>query len=307
MLITAIVPFYNEKESLLEAVDRTREAIVQAGCSADILLIDNHSTDGSELVAMQLATSSPDVRHVRFTRNFGPSTEASIEAGLEFADGDAAVIVYSDLQDPPEYILEMVSLIRDGAEVAYGVRKTRSGDSWFFRLASRSFYAVFSRISDSPTFGNAGDFMMISRRVIDEIVALPETGRFFRGLVPWLGFRAESFEYHRVARKKGKSKTYFSHAFNTALNGFLSFSNAPLRLLLRAGLTIAVLSFLALCTQVALWFIGAPVPGLTTIISLGFLNLGLTTFSISLLGEYIGRLFIEVKKRPVFVVEAVNG
>lgn len=307
MLLSAVIPFFNERDNLAEVVERTRAAILASGCSGEILLVDNASNDGSEEVALSLVEDSDDVVLVRFTRNFGPSTEASIQAGLKYSTGDRAVIVYSDLQDPPEYIPEMMRILDSGAEVAYGNRKSRSGDGWLFILGSRIFYSLFGRLSESPTYGNVGDFMMISRRVIDTILSLPETGRFFRGLVPWLGFKAEKFDYHRDERKNGKSKTRLDHALNTAVTGFLSFSNLPLRVLLRFGVAIAVVSTFALVTQVFLWVVGSPVPGLTTIISLGFLNLGITTFSISLVGEYVGRTFIEVKQRPMYVVEAVHA
>lgn len=301
--LSIIIPFYNEKDLLPETVRRCDRVLKRFGLEYEMILIDNCSSDGSSDWAYNLANSRKDISYVRFSRNFGPSVEASIEAGFERARGDAAVVVYSDLQDPPEIIPEMLAALRAGSDIAYGTRQSRRGDTPAFRFLSNTFYRMMTFLSESPTHGNSGDFVMVSRRVIDMLNSLPESARFFRGLVPWLGFRSSSIPYVREERKGGKSSTTFSSALGTAITGITSFSTKPLRLALILGIALAISSSVFLVIQLILWGAGAALPGFTTLISLGVLNLGVTTFLVSLVGEYVGIVLRETKHRPRFVVD----
>jgi len=304
MLISVIVPFYNEVDILEEAVLRIRSAISSTDADLELLLVDNRSDDGSFELAKQMCQLDSRLKLIRLSRNFGPMTEPSILAGLQNSVGDAVAIVYSDMQDPPEYIPEMYSKLCEGFDVAYGVRKSRSGDTLVFRLFSALFYKTLSRLSDSPTHGNSGDFIMMSRRVVDHLLSLDEVGRFTRALVPWIGFESAVVMYDRAARKTGRSKTRPLSALSTALLGITSFSQAPLRILLLFGFVTAALSVGALALQFFLWATGSPVPGLTTLIALALLNLGVVTFAISVVGEYVGRVMTEVKRRPLFIIDS---
>lgn len=307
MLLSVIMPFYNEASSIREAVNRCLELPLSDELDIEIIAVDNCSVDGSAEIVREMCAEDSRVKLIRFSRNFGPMVDPSIHAGLSFCQGDLAVIVYSDMQDPPETIPAFIEAISSGYDVAYGVRRSRRGDSFLFRIAARAFYFAFSRVSASPTYGNTGDFIMITRRVLDSLLSLPEGERFTRGLIPWLGYKAVQVPYDRVGRTQGRSKSNWYLALNAAIHGFVSFSRAPLRFLLLFGFSVGLISMIALAWQLGVWMSGQAVPGLPTLISLGFLNLGVITFVISVVGEYVGTIFSEVKKRPPYIIDETLG
>lgn len=301
--LSVIVPFYNEHGNLEETITRLRHVLGEIGIGWELLLIDNRSTDGSFEVAKQAAKSDSRIKVIRFSRNFGPSVEASMAAGFEACTGDAAIVVYSDLQDPPELIPQFVNAWLDGADVAYGVQTARPGDPKWRNALVDVFYRMLERLSDTPIHPHSGDYKLISRRVIDVLNAMPERARFSRGMISWIGFQETPIYYSRMPRTAGKSKSNLWAISHTALTGITSFSLKPLRVLTLVGAIATLVSLIGLGVVLIQWLFGYAVPGLTSIMALMLLMLGLNMGSLGLLGEYLGRIQLEVKSRPLYVID----
>ena len=301
--LSIIVPIYNEQDSILSLVERISNSLVGLKIEWEIIFVDNCSTDNTKSIIRGLLLSEPRIKYIRFTRNFGPDVEASLDAGYRNSTGDAAIVIYSDLQDPPELIPDFIDRWNQGFDVVYGIQKRRLGEKAWRRLAVKVFYIMFRSLSDSPTMTESGDFKLISRRVINQLVDMPERGRFSRGLIAWLGFPSIGIHYDREPRHSGKSKASIFSIIRTALSAITSFSLKPLRILTGFG-AIVTLSSLVFIIVLALGAIfGNPQPGITTVASISLLTLGLTMGSLGLIGEYLGRIQIEVKGRPLYVID----
>lgn len=301
--LSVIVPFYNERGTLDETIARLRQILEEIGIGWELLLIDNRSTDGSFEVAKTAAQSDTRIKVIRFSRNFGPSVEASIAAGFEACTGDAAIVVYSDLQDPPELIPRFVEAWVEGSDVVYGVQTGRPGDPKWRNTLVQAFYRLLARLSDTPIHPNSGDYKLISRRVIDVLNSMPERARFSRGMISWIGFTGTPIYYSRMPRKSGKSKSNLWAISHTALTGITSFSLKPLRMLSLIGLVTTLVSLAGLIAVLVQWLFGQTLPGLTSVLALMLLMLGLNMGSIGLLGEYLGRIQVEVKLRPLYIID----
>ncbi|MEX2322715.1 MAG: glycosyltransferase family 2 protein [Acidimicrobiia bacterium] len=303
-LITVVIPIYNEVGTLSELLRRLN--LVREGLSdheLELVFVDNASDDGSGEEIARLAASDPSIRYVRFSRNFGPSVEASMTAGFRVARGDAVVVLYSDLQDPPELIPAMVEAWEQGADVAYGRQRRRQGESRTRRTAIRVFYRLMTRTSDSPMHTDSGDFRLVSRRVCMALLAMPERVRYTRGLISWLGFRQVPIEYDRQPRTAGRSKANFAAISRTALNAITSFSLRPLQLLTAAGFAIAAAASVGALAYFVLFIIGRTLPGVTTLALLLLFSIGVNMAAVGLIGEYVGRIYMEVKARPLYVID----
>jgi dolichol-phosphate mannosyltransferase len=301
--LSVIVPVFNEENSISSLVNRVMNSLKNLNLDWELIFVDNCSTDNTRNEIQKFLVSEPNIKYIRFSRNFGPDVEASLDAGYRNASGDAAIVIYSDLQDPPELIPEFVDQWNQGFDVVYGVQTTRLGEKAWRRFAVKFFYKVFRSLSDSPTMTDSGDFKLVSRRVIDQLIQMPERGRFSRGLIAWLGFKSIGIPYVREPRHSGKSKARVFSIIRTALTAITSFSLKPLRILTGFGaiVTLCSLFFIVFLALGAIF--GNPQPGITTVASISLLTLGLTMGSLGLIGEYLGRIQIEVKGRPLYVID----
>jgi dolichol-phosphate mannosyltransferase len=271
----------------------------------EFLVVDNHSSDGTGALVKDICKRDQRWKYLRFSRDF--TVEMSITAGYHYARGDAIVVLYSDLQDPPDVIPRLIEKWREGYDVVYGVRTVRPGDPRWRNVAVRLAYRWIAWLADIPIPTDAGDFRIISRRVRDALNQCGEYNRYMRGLIAWLGFRQTSIQYARRPRTAGASKAPFWDLVFFVFNAVTSFSLRPLRLFTLFGFGLVVVSVIAAFVYALLFLIGSPPRGITTLIVLAFLGIGLNSLGIGILGEYLGRTYAEVKQRPLYVVqEAVN-
>ncbi|MGF1682849.1 glycosyltransferase family 2 protein [Photobacterium minamisatsumaniensis] len=296
---------YNEKAVLEICHERLCRALDKLAQPCEIVYVDDGSSDNSWSMVQQFSSSFHQIRSLRLSRNFGK--EAAMSAGLQVATGDAVILLDADLQDPPELIPEMVIQWKAGFDVVDMKRKQRHGESWFKRITASLFYKVINQLSEMPIPENVGDFRLIDRRVVNEIIKLPERTRFMKGLLAWPGFRRTTLLFDRDPRIAGETKWNYTKLCHLAFEGITSFSTRPLRLATGAGL-LTSLSALVLAVVVfmktLIW--GDPVAGYPSTILVMLLLGGMQLLSIGLMGEYVGRLFIEAKQRPLFVVMEDN-
>ena len=305
-LVSVVVPCFNEEEVIRYTYDRLTSTLEMESSGFEFVFVDDGSGDGTLTVLRGLQAGDPRVRVVALSRNFGH--QVAVTAGLEHAAGDAVVVIDADLQDPPAVIREMLARWRSGVEVAYGVRSEREGETAFKLWSAKTFYRSINRISDVAIPLDTGDFRLMDRKVVDALLSMPEKDRFVRGMVAWVGFRQEAVLYRRSARMVGQTKYPLRKMIHFALDGVLSFSLAPLRAaswmgFLTAGLAmLGILYALVLRLLTHVW-----VPGWTLLfISCSFIG-GIQLVSLGVLGEYVGRVYGEVKRRPLYVVRERLG
>ncbi len=302
-LITLIVPVFNEAAALapfLAAAGR----IVLPDVRLEYLFVNDGSTDDTFARLLDIAAARDDVRLLNFSRNFGK--EAAMTAGLDFARGDAVVLMDVDLQDPPDLVADFVARWRAGYDIAYGVRHRRRGDTALKRMTARLFYDWFNRVSDTRIPPDVGDFRLLDRRVVTALRALPERGRFMKGLFAWVGFPAIGVPYERPGRAHGSSTWTYWRLWNFALEGIVSFSTAPLRIWSYIGLLLALVAgAYALFILLRVLLVGVDVPGYASLILVLLGGTALNLISLGMIGEYVGRLFVETKQRPVYLVEGL--
>lgn len=301
--LSIIIPLYNEADSLPKLFERLDSVCQTLDVETEKILVDNCSDDLSAAICKQKTSDDDTYVYIRFSRNFGPAVDSSIAAGYEHATGDAALVLYSDLQDPPEVIPQFVAKWREGYDVVYGVRTVRHGEPMWRRISIKVFYRLMRKISDVAVPVDAGDFRLISRRVIDVLNHLDERARYTRGLISWVGFPQASISYKREPRFGGQSKANLFAITRTAMTAITSFSLGPLRLLTGIGLLISCASSLAIVASVLVAIFGQPLPGMTTLIVLNLFTLGVLMLSVGILGEYIGRIHTESKRRPLYIIE----
>lgn len=304
--LSVVIPMKNEKEALAPLFAELLPVLRGTGLSFEVICVNDGSDDGTMNALLDIRSREPEVRVVDLSRNFGK--EPATTAGLEFASGAAVVVMDADLQDPPGLIPELLAKWREGYEVIYAARRSRPGDGLLKRTAARLFYACFNRISDTPIPPDAGDFRLLDRRVVEALRNLPEQSRFMKGLFAWVGFRRIGVPYDRPGRGTGHSQWAPARLLAFALDGFFSFSSAPLRIWTYLGGTTAVLALLyALYLIVRTLVQGVDVPGYaSTMVAILFFG-GVQLLSIGILGEYIGRVFRETKRRPLFIVRETHG
>ncbi len=304
-LVSIVIPVLNEEENIPRLRDELLAAVEPLPYRYEFIVVDNDSTDRSAELAKALCAADPRWKYLKFSRNF--HTEMSMTAGYHFASGDAIIVLYSDLQDPPDVIPRFLEKWREGYDVVYGVRRVRPGEPAWRNWAAKWAYRVIAWASDVPIPVDAGDFRLISRRVRDAMERYSENNRYMRGMIAWLGFRQTGVLYERRPRHAGLSKAPLWPTLIYTLNAVTSFSLKPLRLFLALGLFTTALSVLAIFGYSFLSLLGNPPPGITTLIVLAFLGIGLNSLGIGMLGEYLGRTYVETKRRPLYIVEeAVN-
>jgi len=305
-LLSVVVPCYNESDGLRALIAALTPVLEPLAPSHEILLVDDGSRDDTFSIARELSRSDPRVKALRFARNFGK--EAAMAAGLSHATGDAVVLMDADLQHPPTVIPGMLSLWNDGADMVIAVRRHRDTDSWMRRLVSRAFYHLFDAMSEVRIPQGAGDFRLFDRKVVQAIVSLPERNRFMKGITSWVGFRQECLPFDVANRASGKSSWNLLKLLRYAWDGITSFSTLPLRVWSVLGTAIAGLSALyGLWLVISTTVFGIDVPGYASLmVSTLFLG-GVQLISLGVLGEYVGRIFLEVKMRPMYLIADSAG
>lgn len=302
MLISLVVPVFNEEEAIPAFHAAVRATQMPDGIAVEIVLVNDGSTDRTEFVIDQLAKSDPLIRALTFTRNFGK--EAALFAGLEHAQGDAVIPIDVDLQDPIEVVPELVRKWLDGFDIVLAKRVDRSSDTYLKRRTAEIFYQVHNSISKPAIEPNVGDFRLLSRNTVDATLALKEKNLFMKGVLSWVGGKSTVVEYSRAPRVVGTSKFNGWKLWNLALEGVTSFSTVPLRIWTYAGLAVSVISLVfAVWTAIKTIIFGNSVSGYTSIIVAVLFLGGIQLIGIGILGEYIGRIYSEVKDRPRYVLK----
>lgn len=301
-LLSVVVPVFNESAVLPAFLERASTAFAAIpGVDYELVFVDDGSRDDSFAQLSARAARDPHVRVVKFSRNFGH--QIAITAGVDHARGDCVVVIDADLQDPPEVVGRMVDQWRAGFDVVYGVRETREGESTMKLATAALFYRLLTRLTNIQIPTDVGDFRLMSRRAVNELSRLREKDRFVRGLVSWIGFRQTGVLYNRDKREAGETKYPYRKMIRFALDGITSFSTVPLRLATWMGYTSALLAVLYLVYVLIMRFLGHTIEGWATIM-VAMLFLGsVQLICLGILGEYLGRVFNEVKPRPMYVVE----
>lgn len=306
--VSIVAPCYNEEGNLHILYQRVNEVMNDSGESWELVLVNDGSRDRTGSIMQELyQTDSEHVRVVQFARNFGH--QIAVTAGMDYAAGDAVVLIDADLQDPPEVILEMLEKWREGYEVVYAVRAEREGETWFKKMTASLFYRVLYSITDIDIPLDTGDFRLIDRQVVDAVKSMREQHRFIRGMVSWAGFRQTGVEYVRQERYSGETKYPLRKMLRFAWDGITGFSYFPLQLATYLGFSIAILAGLAILVVVYLraFTDAQPLEGqATTLVMVLFLG-GVQLISLGIIGEYLGRIYNEVKERPLYIVRETLG
>lgn len=303
--LSVIVPIYNEEAVLPETLRRMKELrnMFPADVSLECLYVDDGSTDKSFFLLQQAADADASIKVLSFSRNFGH--QMAVTAGIDVATGAYVAVIDADLQDPPELLVDMYSLMLQGQhDVVYGKRAVREGETWFKKASAALFYRILSKMCDIEIPQDTGDFRLMSRKVVDCFKQLRERHRFVRGMVPWLGFSQAPLEYARHKRFAGETKYPLRKMLAFAINAILSFSNKPLTIATRLGFASIIAAFMGAFGMLLLKaFTNTPVPGLASIIiTIAFFS-GIQLFVIGLVGEYVARIFEESKGRPLYIVD----
>jgi dolichol-phosphate mannosyltransferase len=306
-LLSVVVPCYNEEAVIAETNRRLSETLrALDGLDYEIVYVDDGSRDRTAELLAGLQARDPRVRVVRFSRNFGH--QIAVTAGIAHAAGDAVVLIDADLQDPPEVIRDMVARWREGYHVAYGVRADREGETRFKLATAKAFYRLLNRLSDSPIPLDTGDFRLMDRVVVDALEAMPERDRFVRGMVSWVGFRQIAVPYRRAKRLAGESKYPLMKMLRFAVDGIASFSTVPLRLATYLGFLSSALALCGVAYALALRLLTSNwVPGWTAIFIATMFFGGVQLVSLGVVGEYVGRIYGEAKRRPLYLVQERLG
>lgn len=304
-LITCVVPIYNEGNHIAEFVEALDKTLNSLTYPFEILLIDDGSYDTTPQIIQKLR-GSYKLRTIRFSRNFGK--ERALSAGLDHARGDAVILLDADFQHPLELIHQFISKWEEGNDMVYAVRQNRVGESWLKRNLAKIFYQITSKINEINIPANAGDFRLLDRKIVNALQNLPERNRFMKGLYCWVGFKQTAIPFEVQPRKSGTSQWNFHSLMNLAITGITSFTSFPLRMIALGGVGVAGISILY-----AIWIIlstliwGIQTPGWATIVTTITFFGGLQLLAIGMVGEYIGRIFDEVKQRPHYIIDEENS
>jgi dolichol-phosphate mannosyltransferase len=299
-LLSVVAPVYNEESTIQEFYSRVCAAL--EGLPFELVLVDDGSSDGTPIALDHIASTDPRVRVVFLSRNFGHQT--ALTAGLDHARGDAVVMLDADLQDPPELIVRMLDHWRAGCDVVYAVREQREGESRFKLATARWFYRLFDKLAQVELQPNSGDFRLLDRRALDALLSMRERSRFLRGMTVWVGYRQAAVPYRRDPRYAGETKYTLSRMLRFSLDAISSFSHRPLQLATLLGFMISTLAFIAIPVVVVLRILGSYLPGFGSITIAVLLLGGIQLIAIGIIGEYVGRIYDEVKDRPLYLVKA---
>ena len=302
--LSIIVPVLNEQSSVGPFIVRTRAVLEDMPAHFEIVFIDDGSTDHTVATLLSKAEEDPRIAIVCLSRNFGK--EAALSAGLDHASGDIIIPMDVDLQDPPELIPQLVEQWRHGYDVVYGIRTERKQDTAVKRLSAQYFYRLFNLVTHTKIPENAGDFRLLDRRVVEVLRRLPERNRFMKGLFAWVGFKSIGVPYQRPHRVTGQTKWSHFRLWNFALDGITGFSSVPLRLWTYIGIATSLFAFLfGSFIMLRVLLSGVDVPGYASLMVVILFLGGIQLISIGVIGEYLSRVYIEVKGRPVYIVDAL--
>lgn len=306
-LLSVVIPCYNEEEVITETIKRLKAfAVDLKNLDVEFIFVDDGSRDQTRAMLKSFAAADTRIKLVGFARNFGH--QIAVTAGVDAARGDAVVLIDADLQDPPEVVHEMIKKWEEGYDVVYGTRTERPGESAFKLATARLFYRVLNKLSSVPIPLDTGDFRLMSRPVVDVLRAMPERDRFIRGMVSWVGFKQVALPYKRAQRFAGETKYPLKKMLTFAFDGILSFSSKPLELSLVLGMAmtaVSTLGFLGIITQriIAGSWTSLELILLTAVGLLG----GLQLLCMGILGQYVGRIYNEIKNRPLYIVQEYQG
>ena len=305
--LSIVVPCFNEEACLPALYERLSAAARKvAGEDYEIVLVNDGSSDGSWPIMRGMAGDDGHVVAVNLSRNHGH--QLALTAGLDLCRGDTILIIDADLQDPPELLSDMVQAMREqDADVVYGVRRSRSGETAFKRATAHGFYRLLSKATEVDIPLDAGDFRLMSRRALDALLAMPEQARFIRGMVAWIGFRQAPFAYDRQERFAGSTKYPFKKMLRFALDALTGFSSAPLKLASHVGLALSIGSVILILYIAYAWAAGRNIQGWTSLMLVVVVIGAVQMFVLALMGEYIGRLYNEAKRRPLYIVQDIAG
>ncbi|MCR8659021.1 glycosyltransferase family 2 protein [Paenibacillus endoradicis] len=304
VMYSVIVPMFNEEEVITTTFERLTEVMKQTNESYELIFVNDGSRDASATIISELANKHDEVVLIDFSRNFGH--QIAITAGMDYANGQAIIIIDADLQDPPEVMLMMIEKWKQGYEVVYGKRIKRKGETWFKKSTAKLFYRILRMMTNVEVPTDTGDFRLIDRKVCDVLKSLKEKNRFVRGLISWVGFKQTSVEFVREERFAGVTKYPLKRMISFALDAITSFSYKPLRIATYVGFLISLFSFIYLI--VVLYqrvFTDSTEAGWASIIALNLLFNGIILILLGVIGEYIGRIYDESKNRPLYIVREV--
>ena len=297
-LLSVVAPVLNEENVVEAFYERVCDAL--QGLPFELIVVDDGSTDRTPELLERIATADPRVKVVTLSRNFGH--QAAITAGLDHAAGDAVVMIDADLQDPPELIVEMLDHWRRGSDVVYAVREQREGETWFKLATARWFYKLFARVTRLDLRQNSGDFRLLDRRALDVILAMRERSRFLRGMTVWVGFTQTAVPYRRDPRYAGETKYTLRKMLRFSLDAVSSFSHAPLQAATLLGFFFSLVAFLGIPATIAARIADLYVPGVASLLIVVLMLGGIQLITVGIIGEYVGRIYDEVKNRPLYVV-----
>ncbi|QYR21473.1 glycosyltransferase family 2 protein [Paenibacillus sp. sptzw28] len=301
-----VVPMYNEEAVIEETYRRLKKVMGITGETYELLFVNDGSKDRCADIIKEYSCWDGTVNLIDFSRNFGH--QVAITAGMDYASGDAVIIIDADLQDPPELILQMIEKWKEGYEVVYAQRVKRNGESWFKKWSASLFYRVLRASTEISIPVDTGDFRLIDRKVCEEMRRLPESNRFVRGLVSWVGFRQIAVEYERDERLAGETKYPLRRMIKLCLDGITSFSYKPLKLAGYAGALLSLAGFFYLIHVLYLaLFTNATMKGWPSVVSIMLIFNGFVLIMLGILGEYVGRIYDETKARPLYIVRECYG
>jgi len=304
--LSVVIPFLNEREVLPLCLARVRRVLDGLGLPYQIVFVDDGSRDGSADYLLDMLATEPSLKLVRLSRNFGK--EAAMTAGIVHAEGDAVILLDADLQDPPELIPEMVRAWQEGADVVCMRRRSRAGETWLKRASAYAFYRLLNRLSRAAIPADTGDFRLMSRRAVRALLKLPERCRYMKGLYAWVGMPTRIIDYDRAPRAAGTTKWNYFALFRLAMEGITSFSTAPLRWATGAGAIAAILGgLLGVAVIFKTLMYGDDVAGYPSLMATITFMSGVQLLTIGLLGEYVGKTYLEAKQRPVYLVRDVRS
>ena len=303
--LSVVAPCFNEESVLPEFLQRVGQVLDRLGASSEIVLVDDGSRDGTWPSLAAAAAEDRRVVAVRLMRNHGH--QLALTAGLSICRGERILIIDADLQDPPELLPEMMALMDRGADVVYGQRRQREGETLFKRASAAAFYRLIGRMTDVDIPRDAGDFRLVTRRVLDILLAMPERHRFIRGMVAWIGGRQVPLVYDRKPRAAGDSKYPLGRMVRFAVDAITAFSVVPLMASMTIGWIMAAVGFAFFVYSIVGWLLGATLPGWTSLMAaLGLLG-GMQFLMLGIIGAYLGRLYDQSKGRPLFMIRDIVG
>ena len=306
IVLSVVVPIFNEAENIGEFYQQVKDVLDRLKEPWEIVCVNDGSSDATLSHLTSLHHADGRVKVVNLSRNFGK--EIALTAGIDHARGLAIIPIDADLQDPPELIAVLVAKWREGYDIVNATRRTRDGENWLKRTTAGAFYNVLGKLADIPIPRDTGDFRLLSRPAVNVLKNMPERTRFMKGLFAWVGFNQTAVLYDRAPRHAGKSKWNYWSLWNFALDGITSFSTAPLKLSMYFGICIAVMAFLyALFLIGRILLLGIDVPGYASLMVVVLFMGGIQLITLGVLGEYLGRIYAETKRRPLYIVRDYYG